>query len=196
MKLEPLFKSEGNALFLIAGNVPLRTMPAPSVPLEQVAAASGGADAADGAAALERVYAVVLPRPAVELSPGTYNEEALAVLRADLKRAEERGAAVFFVPAAGGALDSADDAAAWISALVHAARRIKDCANVVGFAVPPEFLAKDAAAGLGADSWSRWFADELSVKHGQYLYFADADVVHQNALDAEVAKTDFILYKM
>ena len=93
----------------------------------------------------------------VEPSPEEYDESFLASLRDELKAAEGRGEFVLLVPSAGRPGLSEDDARRLVAAMKHAARRVKDCASVVGFAVPG-----GVDAGL--------FIDELSKKHGHYCF--------------------------
>lgn len=89
---------------------------------------------------------------------GGYNEEKLAGLRLFLKDLEGTGKFVFINPEK----DRDGDFSQFTSAMKHAARRIKDCTAVAGFAVPAGTQAADAAH----------FMAELSEKHAHYVFFS------------------------
>lgn len=108
-------------------------------------------------AKLERIE---LPWSQIQLAGDTYNEEFLAELRTTLKTFEEAGKFAVLVPIADMPLESAEQTESFIAAFNHTARRIKDCAAVAGFEIPPEL--NDAQD----------FIDTLAVKHAQYVYFS------------------------
>lgn len=104
----------------------------------------------------------------VEPEEGAYNESFLADLRNELKSLEARGAFVLVEPVC----DKREDAEPLIAAMKHTARRIKDCAAVVGFAVPEELLGS-------ADE----YIAELGAKHAHYCFFCKKPL-----------KSDVVLY--
>ncbi len=182
MKFEPLFKSEKNRLVKLDGTLystkNLKILELDALDLSVVEAG--------------KIFAVKVPLSKIDLGGQNYNEELLASLRDFLKNAEERGAFAFMLPAAEKEIADSDAADEYIKAMVHLARRIKDCQGVVGFAVPNELLQKDAA--LDQNSYTLWFVNEMSVKHSHYLYFLDGTIIQQMKLDAEVSNSDFVLY--
>lgn len=92
----------------------------------------------------------------VEAAPGEYNEDFLARLRDELKSLEAKNSFVFIEPV----LDRSGGHEDFTAAMKHCARRIKDCASVIGFEIPEAvFERRD------------FFIGELSAKHGHYCYF-------------------------
>ena len=77
--------------------------------------------------------------------------------------------------------------------MVHCARRIKDCTSVIGFAIPAELIAKDS--DFGPDSYAQWFINEMNVKHGHYVYFADSAVIEANKLENALKESCLIAYR-
>jgi len=93
----------------------------------------------------------------VEPEPEAYNESYLADLRTALKNLEEEKKFVVIEPVVD--KDYSDEA--FIAAMSHTARRIKDCVSVIGFAIPEKFAtSKDE------------FMAELLRKHGHYCFFS------------------------
>ena len=186
MKFEPLVKSENHELFLIDGNSKIETekiklisdfsLQNPIIPDEKLAA-------------------VKVLWSDVELSSGVYNEEYLSNLREYLKFLEENSKFVFIYPEAQKNLETPEEAENFISAMVHAARRIKDAQSVVGFAIPNEILIKDKSEGFLPEGYSFWFVQEMSKKHSHYVYFADEKFLKENSLFDSALKTDFIFWK-
>ena len=191
MKQNTLFRSEKNSLVRIEDNLAFSTSELNAVSLEK--AASGTAEIPSGK---NTVTAVTVPWHSVELEPGVYNEEILAALRTYLKKLEENGRFAFIVPEAEESLSDADSAGSFISAMVHTARRVKDCKSVIGFALPEQFIRNDGSAGISADGYSRWFINDMNVKHSHYVYFADDALMEQLHLDAESSFRGLVLYRM
>ena len=81
----------------------------------------------------------------------------LAALRVFLKSIEAYGAYAIVVPI------SDCGAERLTQAMCHTARRIKDCASVIGFALPDALTESEAAA----------FTDAMSAKHAHYVYFSN-----------------------
>lgn len=111
----------------------------------------------------------------VEPETDAYSESFLASLRDFLKLLEESNAHCVIVPSSKDL--SKEKCEAFTSAMKHAARRIKDCKSVIGFAIPFA-LASDAED-------VKFYVDELSLKHSQYVYFATNEI-----LDA-IKKTEY-----
>jgi hypothetical protein len=103
-----------------------------------------------------------------DAGPGAYNEAFLAALRRDLKTRESGGEAkkgiaiepVFTVPSWAATLGRAEQEQHFTEAMLHTARRIKDCAVVQGFH-RSGFDAPLAAA----------IKSGLTPKHPAYEYF-------------------------
>ena len=189
MKQNPLFRAEKNSLVRIEDNLTFSTSELNVVSLEK--AASGTAEIPS-----EKNTVTAVPWHSVELEPGVYNEEILAALRTYLKKLEDNGRFAFIVPKSEESLSDADSASSFISAMVHTARRIKDCESVIGFALPEQFIRNDGSAGISADGYSRWFINDMNVKHSHYVYFADGALMEQLHLDAESSFRGLVLYRM
>ncbi len=138
--------------------------------------------------------AVVCPWNNVEIEEGSYNEEILAKLRDFLKGLEAAGAFAFIVPMAQKSFADADEADSFIKAMVHTARRIKDCTSVLGFAVAAELMEKDAGKKLDENSWSQWFINEMNVKHAHYVYFAGKSNIKKFGLVPATSSCELVLY--
>ena len=119
----------------------------------------------------------------VEPECGTYDEAFLASLRAELKERETNGAKAAsilldprFYSGKGNfwACCEKKDAALFelfTAAMLHAARRIKDCAAVVGF-VSPDIINdwEDLAQAGLEDSCIESFKAAFAKKHGHYEF--------------------------
>lgn len=81
----------------------------------------------------------------------------LAALRVFLKSIEAYGAYAIVVPI------SDCGAERLTQAMCHTARRIKDCASVIGFALPDALTESEATT----------FTDAMSAKHAHYVYFSN-----------------------
>ena len=187
MKFEPLFKSEKNQLVKIEDGVLFSTENLSSVDAET--AAGGNAPVPEDKKILTAVKA---EWEKIDLGGENYNEELLAGLRDYLKNLEEKGQFAFIVPSTKKEIPDADTADSYIKAMVHTARRIKDCVSVIGFAVPDELLAKDSE--LDENSYSQWFVNEMNVKHGHYVYFVNKDALNRCGLTEKAERSSFILY--
>lgn len=109
----------------------------------------------------------------VEPNFGEYDEAFLAALRDELKQVETADSFVFIEPVCDKVVDSATFAEQVTAAMKHCARRIKDCASVIGFAVPDEFVA----GGFAANGAAAAFMEALSQKHRHYVYFCKRHAV-------------------
>ncbi len=184
MKFDPIVKVQQNRLFKISDGA--------EIPLENPVVVSGAECSAAAVPAKDAFCLVTVAWRDVEFSEGGYNEEYLAALREFLKKCEESGAFCAVVPAVAKALEDADEAESFIAAMVHAARRIKDCTSVLGFAIAPELLAKDT--DFGANSYTQWFINEMNVKHSHYVYFAQKNAVAATGVPLSSAATELVLY--
>lgn len=99
----------------------------------------------------------------VELDDEVYNEELLAKLRDNLKALEAQNKFAVIIPEIDKTFETSDQKEAFINAMNHTARRVKDCVSVAGFELPSKLLE----AKLQGD-----FIDILAKKHAQYVYFA------------------------
>ncbi len=104
-------------------------------------------------------FAVKVKWSEVGLDGDSYMEEFLASLRDSLKSLEEKNMYAFIVPECDSKIESDSDREKFTLSMKHCARRIKDCENVIGFAVPDE-------------AQSSFFMEELSAKHKQYVFFS------------------------
>ena len=104
-----------------------------------------------------KILAVYVPHSAAEISENMYDEMYLAVLRVFLKSIEAYGTYAVVVPI------SDCSAERLTQTMCHTARRIKDCASVIGFALPDALTESEAAA----------FTDAMSTKHAHYVYFSN-----------------------
>lgn len=104
-----------------------------------------------------KILAVYVPHRAVEISENMYDEMYLAALRVFLKSIEAYGAYAIVVPI------SDCGAERLTQAMCHTARRIKDCASVIGFALPDALTESEATT----------FTDVMSAKHAHYVYFSN-----------------------
>ena len=120
---------------------------------------------------LKNIKAIPLSWKEVEADEeGAYNEELLAKLREELKALEEKNEENKFVYISPiidrEASPSADKAEQFTAAMKHSARRLKDCISIVGFAIPSQ-IAKDSEKAA-------FYISEMSAKHAQYVFFAQA----------------------
>ena len=155
MKIDAQFYAERNALFRLDGT----PVALADVPVADVAACLAGH------AGAELLCGVRVPWSAVGLSEDSYDEAFLAAFRDFLKRLEAEKRFVVIVPVVDSPVEGDTGREALTAAFVHCARRVKDCASVVGFCIPAEV---DAAA----------FWEALLRKHPHYLFFStDSEVL-------------------
>ena len=134
MKVEPLFSFKGGIL-AGAGGKEFPAVPA-QMRLEDFSAGVAEANIATLAAEGANLILLRLNLSQIALKPASFNEAALSRLREILKTAEERSAGAVL------SIEDERDAASpsaqadLISAAEHTARRLKDCASLIGFAVP------------------------------------------------------------
>ncbi len=142
MKLEAKFKSEKNVLYFLDGTK---------------AELNGSS-----------IRAREVRWTQVGLDEDSYNEEFLADLRDQFKSMEENDTYGFVVPVCDAECGSAEEKENFVASMKHCARRIKDCENIIGFAIPAE-----------ADV--DFFMEELSAKHKHYIYFTkDEKIAEKN----------------
>ncbi len=108
-----------------------------------------------------KFYGIRIPFTKIGTDEDSYNEEFLASLRDALKELEEKSAFAFIIPVCDETLTE-ETRENFTASYKHCARRIKDCKNLMGFAVPPE-----------ADEET--FVEELSKKHDHYVFFTEKD---------------------
>lgn len=186
MKFDPLVKVVENKLVRLSDGLPVSAENLNIVQADELEK--------QGVPSAEVLTALVCPWKKIEIEEGCYNEELLAKMRDFLKKLEESGSFAFVVPQAQKSFSSADEADSFIKAMVHTARRIKDCTSVLGFAVAAELMEKDAGKKLDENSWTQWFINEMNVKHGHYVYFAGKSNVKKYGLSPETATCELVLY--
>jgi hypothetical protein len=158
MKLDPLFKSQNNKLYTLAGD---------EVPLGGSRFVKETDCSASTAEKMIEEYGtgmffVKVMWSVVGKDEDNYNEEFLASLRDWLKVLEDKKRFAVIVPVAD-IWRSEADCEALAASMKHCARRIKDCVSVVGFAIPEVACDRTVAAH---------FMDVLSEKHEQYIFFS------------------------
>lgn len=186
MKFDPLVKVAENKLVKLSDGSGLSTENLNIVQVDGVESAQ--------VPAAGILTAVVCPWSKIEIGEGSYNEEILAKLRDFLKKLEDAGSFAFVVPQAQKTFSDADEADSFIKAMVHTARRIKDCTSVLGFAVAAELMEKDAGKKLDENSWTQWFINEMNVKHAHYVYFAGKSNIKKYGLVPNTSSCELVLY--
>lgn len=132
MKIEAKFYSEKNELYFLDGSK-----------------AEVGSD---------KIKSYAVKWTEVGLDEDSYDEAFLANLRDQFKEMEEQGTYGYVVPECDSSCDDESKKEAFVASMKHCARRIKDCENIIGFAVPSEVDPE-------------FFMEELSAKHKHYIYF-------------------------
>ena len=134
MKAKPLYSYSSGVLTDAEGNA-VAARPA-RLAIEDFSAGVAEADVSELAASGANLILLCVSLGAIAPSPDSFNEVALARLREILKKAEEaRVAAVLSIEdERDGAIPDMRDYLA--GAAEHAARRLKDCAGLMGFAAP------------------------------------------------------------
>ncbi len=163
MKLDAQFTAKNNALFFLDGS-PLSLDSCPCI--DALSCTGDALPQGDAPLCIVR-----LPWAQVGMDEESYNEEFLAQLRDWLKMLENKKQYALMLPVSDAAVSDAqkDD---FCASMNHAARRIKDCTSVVGFAIPQGFSTSDAES----------FMALLAKKHGHYVYFSqDQGLLSQNA---------------
>ena len=166
MKLDPIFTAKNNELYKISDNS--------MVNLSDVKEIDGN----------NLVYTnnfickISIPWSKVELENELYNEEFLAALRDFLKILDEKNQFAIIKPVIDKPLESQEQVELFVDAFNHAARRTKDCVSVIGMELPSKLLEK----GFEADSPSAQFIEKLAIKHAQFVYFADKNVVSEKKI--------------
>ena len=160
MKLDARFESKNGKLYALKTGEEADTgalIPFDSSVLSSASSESAEAEAQRFSHDAGKILAVYVPHRAAEISENTYDEMYLAALRMFLKGIEAYGAYAVVVPI------SDCDAEQLTQAMCHTARRIKDCAAVIGFAIPDALTENEATA----------FIDAMSAKHAHYVYFSN-----------------------
>jgi len=150
MKLEARFTSRDNSLFKLDGT---------EVPVSNADVVPCAECVPDSAPSEGGPFFVKVPWTQVGLDEEHYNEEFLAIFRDWLKVLEERSLYAVVVPEADSDTSTQAKKEDLTASMKHCARRIKDCASVIGFAIPDE---TDPA----------FFKEELGAKHAQYIFFS------------------------
>lgn len=131
----------------------------------------------------------------IEPEEGEYNEEYLATLREYIKKAGKSGLLVYIVPKISFTnntfwtkntypIDKIIDGETagmyymrcFTDAMNHLARRVKDCENIVGFAIPEcfdEIMNASSVAVQTQQDLSMLFMQVLYKKHTQYYFIAE-----------------------
>ena len=161
MRLEAQFTARDNRLYFLDGT---------ECPLEGVPVLEAPGCVKDSRIPGEKVSCVRVPWTLVGTEGAGYDEEFLAEFREWLKALEAEGRFVFVSPVADRVPCSDSEREDFTASFRHCARRIKDTASVIGFAVP-----READAGF--------FRAELFAKHGHYIFFSgDEDVLKDSAV--------------
>jgi hypothetical protein len=110
-------------------------------------------------------------------------------LRENLKSLEKQNKYAILVPEIDKAFESQIQKEAFISAMNHTARRVKDCKSVAGFELTSEIL-KD---GLSEGKTAATFMKTLAVKHAQYVYFAKSADIKALNLAEDISKSNVVV---
>ena len=160
MKLDAQFESKNGKLYALKTGEEADTgalIPFDSSVLSGASSESAEAEAQKFSQNAGKIIAVYVPHRAAEISENTYDEMYLAALRVFLKSIETYGAYAVVVPI------SDCGAERLTQAMCHTARRIKDCAAVIGFAIPDALTESEATT----------FTEAMSAKHAHYVYFSN-----------------------
>ena len=160
MKLDARFESKNGKLYALKTGAEADTgalIPFDSGVLSGASSEIAETEAQRFSDSSGKILAVYVPHRAVEISENMYDEMYLAALRVFLKSIEAYGAYAIVVPI------SDCGAERLTQAMCHTARRIKDCASVIGFALPDVLTESEATT----------FTDAMSVKHAHYVYFSN-----------------------
>lgn len=170
MKAKKLFAAENNELVSLEKKVRLSardcilfngadiTNETCSLSDSELLAAVYGADE-NPDAKKNTLLALCLPFESLCAENNSYNEAFLSNIRSFLKKLEAQSVFVFIMPK----FSASENFAKQNEAFIHAARRIKDCSNAVGFAIPSEICHNDAVA----------FKNSFFEKHPFYIFFVD-----------------------
>ena len=151
MKLEARFKTSDNKLYTLDG---AECAIYPET-FESEKILGGQSSLPEG----KGPFALSINWTTVGLDDQSYNEEFLASFRDFLKQLEEDDRYVLIVPVADKNPSSTEEKSALTASMKHCARRLKDCASIVGFAVPEESDPEE-------------FISELRQKHQHYAFFS------------------------
>lgn len=160
MKLDARFESKNGKLYALKTGAEADTgalIPFDSGVLSGASSEIAETEAQRFSGSSGKILAVYVPHRAVEISENMYDEMYLAALRVFLKSIEAYGAYAIVVPI------SDCGAERLTQAMCHTARRIKDCASVIGFALPDALTKSEATT----------FTDAMSAKHAHYVYFSN-----------------------
>ena len=160
MKLDARFESKNGKLYALSTGAEADT--SALIPFDSSVLAGASSESAEAEAQRfsedgDKLLAVYVPLRTAEISKNTYDEMYLAALRVFLKSIEAYGAYAIVVPI------SDCGAERLTQVMCHTARRIKDCASVIGFALPDALTESEATT----------FTDAMSAKHAHYVYFSN-----------------------
>ena len=150
MKLQALFTIKDNQLQKKDGSI---------FPLEKAECLNSAlcSSSTDLQGKEDALFFIKTPWSAIGKDESSYNEEFLANLRDFLKKLEEISAFAFIIPLADSPVTNQQEKEDFTASCKHCARRIKDCANLIGFSIPEE---ADPA----------YFIEELRQKHLHYIF--------------------------
>ena len=103
----------------------------------------------------------------IGISEENYDESFLASLRDFLKMLESKGKYAFIIPNSQQNFQSKEKIEDFTKSFVHCARRVKDCANLVGFFVPTYVPTNE-------------FIESFLKKHPHYIFFSSDSVALEN----------------
>ena len=138
MKVKPLYSYNAGVLTDAEGSA-IVSSPA-RLRIEDFSAGVAEADVSALAAKGANLILFCVALDTIMPAPDSFNEAALARLREVLKKAEEKRVAAVLAIESRREVAEREGAAneLFISAAEHAARRLKDCASLIGFAAPQE----------------------------------------------------------
>lgn len=148
MKLDAKFKCENKQLYFLDGTL------VQSSAFKKISAKDFLSDDLQGS----DFFCIDVKFSEVGFDEDSYNEDFLAGLRDSLKVLEEKNKFAFMNPVFDAQELNDSSKENFTASMKHCSRRIKDCENVIGFAVPSEVN-------------SEYFIEELSAKHKHYIFF-------------------------
>lgn len=107
----------------------------------------------------------------IETEESIYNEAFLASLRESLKKAEEYSMWFFIKPVWD---KDSSDSQAFIGAVVHAIRRLKDCKNIIGLDTNTNFSSSLLCIEQALlESIQKELQEQLTKKHSHFFFNLD-----------------------
>lgn len=151
MKIKPHFYSENNKLYSLNGK---------EVNIQDFLRLDGAKCTNASVGESNSFYFVEVRWTLIGTDVSSPYERFLSELRDCLKAFEGKNSFAVILPVLDKASLNGEDSKGCVECFCHCARRIKDCANVIGFSIPE-----------GVDPL--FFRERLKARHEQYIFFSD-----------------------